>query len=168
MCSYDLVLAGTRGLAAWEQSVVGSTAKRLLRECSATVWIAKAEHAGPAKVVLAATGLSAVRFPAVTQGLTAKLSDATGTAILRLLAEGLSLKQLLTEGLLQMVKLSGCWWAELSGAGRRREGCCPPARRPRKGAGGGSDVRPLGACIAIIYVLWQISLFVYVMVRGYE
>ncbi len=48
---------------------------------------------------------SAVRFQAVTQGLTAKLSGATGTAILRLLTEGLSLKQLLTEGLLQMVKL---------------------------------------------------------------
>ena len=81
------------------------TAKRLIRKCPATVWIAKAEHAGPPKVVLAATGFSAVSFQAVTQGLTAKLSDATGTAILRLLAEGLSLKQLLTEGLLQMVKL---------------------------------------------------------------
>jgi hypothetical protein len=31
-----------------------------------------------------------------------------------------------------------------------------------------ADVRPLGAFIAIIYVLCPISLFVYVMVRGYE
>ena len=66
---YDLVLTGTRGLAAWEQFVVGSTTKRLIRKCPATVWIAKAEHAGPPKVVLAATDFSAVSFKAVAHGL---------------------------------------------------------------------------------------------------
>jgi nucleotide-binding universal stress UspA family protein len=66
---YDLVLAGTRGLAAWEEFFVSSTAKRLIRKCPAAVWIVKAEHAGPAKVVLAATDFSDVSFKAVTQGL---------------------------------------------------------------------------------------------------
>ena len=66
---YDLVLAGTRGLAAWEQFLLGSTAKRLIRKCPAAVWIVKAEHAGPPKVVLAATDFSDVSFKAVTQGL---------------------------------------------------------------------------------------------------
>ena len=55
---YDLVLAGTRGLAAWEQFLIGSTAKRLIRKCPSAVWIVKAEHVGPPKVVLAATDFS--------------------------------------------------------------------------------------------------------------
>ena len=66
---YDLVLAGTRGLAAWEQFFIGSTAKRLIRKCPASVWIVKAEHVGPPKVVLAATDFSDVSFKAVKQGL---------------------------------------------------------------------------------------------------
>lgn len=43
---YDLVLAGTRGLAAWEQFFVGSTAQRLIRKCPSSVWIVKAKHVG--------------------------------------------------------------------------------------------------------------------------
>jgi universal stress protein E len=66
---YDLVLAGTRGLTAWEQFFVGSTAKRLIRKCPASVWIVKAEHVGPPRVVLAATDFSDVSFKAVAQGL---------------------------------------------------------------------------------------------------
>jgi universal stress protein E len=66
---YDLVLAGTRGLAAWEQFFVGSTAKRLIRKCPASVWIVKAEHIDPPKVVLATTDFSEVSFKAVSQGL---------------------------------------------------------------------------------------------------
>ena len=57
---YDLVLAGTRGLASWEQFFVGSTAKRLIRKCPANVWIVKAEHVGPPRVVLATTDFSDV------------------------------------------------------------------------------------------------------------
>ncbi len=64
---YDLVLTGTRGLAAWEQFFVGSTAKRLIRKCPASVWIAKDEHVGPPRVVLAATDFSEVSFKAVKQ-----------------------------------------------------------------------------------------------------
>lgn len=66
---HDLVLAGTRGLAAWKQFFVGSTAQRLIRYCPASVWIAKAEHVGPPKVVLAATDFSDVSGKAVKQGL---------------------------------------------------------------------------------------------------
>jgi nucleotide-binding universal stress UspA family protein len=66
---YDLVLAGTRGLAAWEEFFVGSTAKRLIRKCPTSVWIVKVEHAEPPKVVLAGTDFSDVSLKAVTQGL---------------------------------------------------------------------------------------------------
>lgn len=66
---YDLVLAGTRGLAAWEQFLVGSTAKRLIRKCPSSVWIVKAEHVGPPKAVLAATDFSEVSRRAVMEGL---------------------------------------------------------------------------------------------------
>lgn len=66
---YDLVLAGTRGLAAWEQFFVGSTAKRLIRKCPSSVWIVKAEHVGPPKAVLAATDFSDVSRRAVLKGL---------------------------------------------------------------------------------------------------
>ena len=66
---YDLVLAGTRGLAAWEQFFVGSTAKRLIRKCPSSVWIVRAEHVGPPKAVLAATDFSDVSRRAVLEGL---------------------------------------------------------------------------------------------------
>jgi nucleotide-binding universal stress UspA family protein len=65
---YDLVLAGTRGLAAWEQFFVGSTAKRLIRKCPVSVWIVKAEHVGPPKVVLAPIDFSEVSLKAATHG----------------------------------------------------------------------------------------------------
>ena len=66
---YDLVLAGTRGLAAWEQFFVGSTATRLIRKCPASVWIVKSEHVAPPKAVLAATDFSDVSRKAVLEGL---------------------------------------------------------------------------------------------------
>lgn len=66
---HDLVLAGTRGLAAWKQFLVGSTAKRLIRKCPSAVWIVKAEHVGPPKAVLAATDFSDVSLKAAAQGL---------------------------------------------------------------------------------------------------
>jgi universal stress protein E len=65
---YDLVLAGSRGMAGWKQILVGSTATRLIRKCPASVWIVKAEHVGPPKVVLAPTDFSAVSWKAVKQG----------------------------------------------------------------------------------------------------
>jgi universal stress protein E len=66
---YDLVLAGTKGLSKWEQVLVGSTAKRLIRKCPSSVWITKADHAHPPKVVLAATDFSDVSLKAVKEGL---------------------------------------------------------------------------------------------------
>ncbi len=66
---FDLVLAGTRGLFAWEQFFVGSTSKRLIRKCPSSVWIVKAEHVGPPKAVLAATDFSEVSRRAAREGL---------------------------------------------------------------------------------------------------
>ncbi|MDZ4779705.1 MAG: universal stress protein [Planctomycetia bacterium] len=66
---YDLVLAGTRGLAAWQQFFVGSTAKRLIRKCPSSVWIVKTEHGEPPKRVLAATDFSEVSRRAAREGL---------------------------------------------------------------------------------------------------
>jgi len=66
---HDLVLAGTRGMAAWEQVLVGSTARRLIRKCPASVWIVKAEHTHPPRKVLAATDFSDVSGRAVSQAL---------------------------------------------------------------------------------------------------
>ena len=66
---YDMVLAGTRGNGKWEEFFVGSTAKRLIRKCPASVWIVKAEHLVPPKVVLAATDFSDVSLKAVKEGL---------------------------------------------------------------------------------------------------
>lgn len=66
---YGMVLAGTRGAGKLEQFFVGSTAKRLIRKCPASVWIVKAEHLVPPKVILAATDFSEVSFKAVKEGL---------------------------------------------------------------------------------------------------
>jgi nucleotide-binding universal stress UspA family protein len=74
---YDLVLAGTRGLAAWKEFIVGSTAKRLIRKCPSSVWIVTAENEEPPKVVLAGTDFSDVSLKAATQGLwVARQADA--------------------------------------------------------------------------------------------
>lgn len=66
---YDLVVSGSRGLGQCEQFLVGSTAKRLIRKCPASVWIVKSDHVGQPKVVLAATDFSKVSRKAVSQGL---------------------------------------------------------------------------------------------------
>ena len=66
---YDLVLAGTRGLAGWKEFFVGSTAKRLVGKCPSSVWIVKSEYSRPPKVVLAATDFSDVSRRAVQEGL---------------------------------------------------------------------------------------------------
>ena len=66
---YDVVLVGTRGLAPWEEFLVGSTAKQLIRKCPSSVWIVKTEHVGQPKVVLAATDFSDVSLKAATHGL---------------------------------------------------------------------------------------------------
>lgn len=65
---YDLVLAGTRGVSRWEQMFIGSTAKRLIRKCPSSVFIVKAGHVSPPRVVLAATDFSDVSLKAVKDG----------------------------------------------------------------------------------------------------
>lgn len=66
---YDLVMTGTRGVSAWKQFFVGSTAKKLVRKCPSSVWIVKAEHADPPKVILAPSDFSDVSRKAVRKGL---------------------------------------------------------------------------------------------------
>lgn len=66
---YDLVMAGTRGISAWKQFIVGSTAKRLIRKCPSAVWIVKAEHAECPEVILAPSDFSEVSRKAVLHGL---------------------------------------------------------------------------------------------------
>ncbi len=65
---YDLVLAGVRGLSAWEHFLLGSTAGRLVRKCPASVWVVKPQHVGPPKVVMAATDFSEISWKAVRHG----------------------------------------------------------------------------------------------------
>lgn len=66
---YDLVIAGTRGLSAWQQFFVGSTSSKLIRKCPADVWIVKAEHVGIPEVVLSTTDFSDSSRRAVLRGL---------------------------------------------------------------------------------------------------
>lgn len=61
----DLVVTGARGLTGWRKFLVGSTAARLTRNCPASVWVVKPEHADPPRRVLAATDLSDVSRRAV-------------------------------------------------------------------------------------------------------
>jgi len=66
---YDLVIAGTRGLAGWKTFFVGSTARRLIRKCPASVWVVKPEDVGKPKAILAATDFSDVSRRAVLAAL---------------------------------------------------------------------------------------------------
>jgi nucleotide-binding universal stress UspA family protein len=66
---YDLVLTGTRGVSAWKQFFVGSTAKKLIRKCPASVWIVKVEQTEAPKVILAPSDFSDVSRKAVLKGL---------------------------------------------------------------------------------------------------
>ncbi len=65
----DLVMTGTRGVTGWKQFFVGSTAKKLIRNCPAAVWVVKKEHATAPKVILAPTDFSDVSRDAVLAGL---------------------------------------------------------------------------------------------------
>jgi universal stress protein E len=50
---YDLVVVGTRGHSAIKRLVLGSTAKRLVRKCPASVWVAKHQQKPPTCIVAA-------------------------------------------------------------------------------------------------------------------
>lgn len=67
-CS-DLVIVGTRGLSTWQQLLMGSTAKKLIRKCPTSVWTVTANHVESPKIVLAATDFSEVSRKAVLHGL---------------------------------------------------------------------------------------------------
>jgi nucleotide-binding universal stress UspA family protein len=76
---YDLVVAGTRGYGALTRFVMGSTAKHLVRQCPASVWIVKHEDAKPPTTILAATDLSDVSSRAIQQA--AWLSKRAGASL---------------------------------------------------------------------------------------
>jgi len=66
---YELVVAGTRGQSALKRLVLGSTAKRLVRNCPAAVWIAKNKEVAPPKSILAAVDLSEASRRAFDQAI---------------------------------------------------------------------------------------------------
>lgn len=66
---HDLLVAGSRGLSKWEQFFVGSTAKRLVRACPASVLVVREGQTAPPKVVLAPTDFSDISLKAAQQGL---------------------------------------------------------------------------------------------------
>lgn len=64
--SYDLVVCGTRGTGTWEKFLVGSTAKRLVRDCPTSVLVVNDEHRHRPKVVMAAVDFSSVSLKALS------------------------------------------------------------------------------------------------------
>ena len=66
---FDVVMTGTRGITGWKQFFVGSTAKNLIRNCPAAVWVVKKEHATAPKVIIAPTDFSDSSRNAVLSGL---------------------------------------------------------------------------------------------------
>jgi nucleotide-binding universal stress UspA family protein len=66
---YDLVVAGTRGHSAWKRLVLGSTAKRLIRKCPASVWIVKREGNKPPQSILVAVDFSEVSSRALDEAI---------------------------------------------------------------------------------------------------
>src|SRR6185369_2017205 len=66
---YDLVVAGTRGHSALQRLVLGSTAKRLIRKCPASVWIVKDKEIKPPTSILVAVDMSEVSQVALDQAV---------------------------------------------------------------------------------------------------
>lgn len=66
---YDLVVVGTRGHNALQRLVLGSTAKRLIRNCPASVWIVKDKDIKPPTKILAAVDMSEVSRLALHQAV---------------------------------------------------------------------------------------------------
>jgi universal stress protein E len=66
---FDLVMTGTRGITGWKQFFVGSTARKLIRNCPSAVWVVKKEHATAPKVILAPTDFSDASRKAILAGL---------------------------------------------------------------------------------------------------
>ena len=66
---YDLIVAGTRGHSALKSLVLGSTAKRLIRNCPASVWIEKNKEVRPISKILAAVDMSDVSGLALSQAV---------------------------------------------------------------------------------------------------
>lgn len=75
---YDLVLVGTRRLPGWERFIMGSTAKRLIRNCPCPVWTVKDQPEIAPKVIMAATDFSEVSRQSVA--IASQIAAQTGAA----------------------------------------------------------------------------------------
>lgn len=74
---YDAVFVGTRNQSAWERFVMGSTAKRLIRNCPSPVWTVNASsHEVPRKVLVATDFSDASRRAALLGRRIARQADA--------------------------------------------------------------------------------------------
>lgn len=76
---HDLVMVGTRGQSALARLFLGSTARRLIRQCPAPVWAVKGTSEVPSKVVMAATDFSEVSRRAVS--IARQLAADSGAAL---------------------------------------------------------------------------------------
>ena len=66
---YDLVVAGTRGHSGLKRLVLGSTAKRLIHNCPASIWIVKDNDVRPLANILAAVDMSDVSGRALSEAI---------------------------------------------------------------------------------------------------
>lgn len=56
--NYDLVVTGTRGRGTWSRLLLGSTARRLLRNCPCAVWIVRDQTTPPPTSIVVAVDMS--------------------------------------------------------------------------------------------------------------
>lgn len=66
---YDLVVAGTRGHSGLKRLVLGSTAKKLIQHCPASLWIVKNKDVRPLTNILAAVDMSDVSGRALSEAV---------------------------------------------------------------------------------------------------
>ena len=76
---YDLVVVGSRGNSPWKQLLLGSTARRLIRQCPASVWVVRNEGSRPPTSIIAAVDLSDVSRRALEQA--AELANCVGAQL---------------------------------------------------------------------------------------
>lgn len=67
---HDLLFVGTRGETGLKRLILGSTARRLLRNCPAPVWVVRPEGAGELKTILVAVDFSPASGKALAEAAT--------------------------------------------------------------------------------------------------
>ena len=66
---HDLVVTGTRGHGTWTQMLLGSTARRLVRNCPSAVWIVKSQDVKPPRAIVVAVDMSEASRSALQQAV---------------------------------------------------------------------------------------------------